>query len=327
MEFMQNGKILLRNKMVRNHDILNNLCAGVLPDKINGISIPSIYHCAGTDKLIGQYYGKAIFEDILCDDKQSEENVSLLGVLLRAYIVIDDFIKDNNIIVKKDHTLSKWLENIKNRSIELIEQMSNSPHDIWESYFHKYNDAYYNFDSSEMFNSITRKCFLIYIPFSLNVVTSKSRAAHTYSFMKNYLFALQLLDDFQDMEEDYCAPKNHNIFLSCIEESKIDSVITNKNILAPSLLLYIQYNLKDISKTIKSKTILTFIRKNIKWIDNQLLKIHSSYKPIKIKGSFSEFNFNDIMHNFLRALPSKGDKVFFRFSEIRAENMHTVTTI
>lgn len=313
--------------MIRNYDILNNLCAGVLPDKIDGISIPSIYHCAGTDKLIGQYYGKAIFEDILCNDTQSEENISLLGVLLRAYIVIDDFIKDNNIILKNDHTLLKWLENIQKRSIETIEKMSDSPYNIWDSYFHEYNDAYYNFNSSKMFNSIIRKCFLIYIPFSLNVVISKNRAKHTYSFMKNYLFALQLLDDFQDMEEDYCVPKNHNIFLSCIEKSEIDTVITNKDFLAPSLLLYIQDNLKDISKTIKSKTILTFIGKNIKWLDNQLSKIDSSCHPIQIKGSFSEFNFNDIMHNFLRVLPSKGDKVVFRYSEIRAENMHTVTTI
>lgn len=313
--------------MDRNHDILLGLYPGVLPEEINGVVIPSMYHCAGTDKLIGQYYGKAIFEDILCDDKQLEEKISLLGVILRAYIVVDDFIKDNNITVKNDHVLQKWLENMQNYSIDLIGQLNDSPRTIWDSYFHEYGNAYYNFDSFDIFNNIIKKCFLIFIPFSLEIISSYRRSEYTYDFMKNYLFALQLLDDFQDMEEDNIAPKNHNIFLSCIDSSQINIVIANKIQVAPSLLFFIKKNLMKYTKTIESKTILTFIKKNIKWIENQLSKFDSDHHRIAIKGDFSEFNFKNLMPNFLDAIPRIEVNKFMSCSEIRAENMHTVTAI
>jgi len=313
--------------MDHNQNVLLSLCPGVLPNEINGVVIPSIYHCAGTDKLIGQYYGKAIFEDILCNNTAIEEKISILSVVIRAYIVIDDFIKDNDIIVGTDHVLQQWLINIQSYANDLISNFSDLPNEIWGTYYREYDTAYFDFDSSDMFNNIIKKCFLIYIPFSLEIINSNKRSETTYDFMKNYLFALQLLDDFQDMEEDISAPKNHNIFLSCIEPSLVNTVIDHKSIIAPGLLSFIGENLEKHTSLVKSNTILTFVKKNLVWIESQLSKIGTEHKELNFKGSFSEFNFNNIIPSFLDAVSKQKVRKTIVYKEIRAENMHTVTVL
>jgi hypothetical protein len=314
----------MRVNMDPNQDILLSLCPGPLPQEINKVAIPSTYHCVGTDKLIGQYYGRAIFEDIQCNDSKAQTKVSILSAVIRAFIVIDDFIKDNNIQISKDHVLHRWLKNMESYSIEIIGQLSDSPEEVWGNYYLEYENAFFHFDNSNIYSSIIKKCFLIYLPFSLEIIVSNKQSKETYDFMKNYLFALQLLDDFQDMDEDIVAPKNHNIFLSCISTAEIENIIKNKNIIAPYLLFYIKENFQCFQKKIKSKTIIRFINKNIEWLDSQLVNMELNKKQNLFVGPFNRFSFDNALAKISKSISNKKNTSINVFNEIKAENMHTI---
>jgi len=298
-----------------------------LPKKIKTISLPTLYHCIGNDKLIGQYYGEAIFEDIMLNnEKEMKRKLSILGVMLRAYIVIDDFMKDHKLL-KHNKYLTEWLDNIKDYLVDILNELCVMPNDLWSKYNNEYNAAYYNFNASNIFLSIIKKCYLIYIPFSLNIVKSKARSEKTFLFMKKYLFALQLLDDFQDMEEDINSPKNHNIFLSNIKTQYIETIIANKALLVPSLLFYIKRNLIEMLQDVRSNIIATFIHHNLKWIDSQLLNTSYGVQIIHIDSPFITFDFNNILPEFMDNILKNDNTPKKKFFNIRAENLHTVKNI
>ncbi len=310
------------------HKKLLELQTESIPHTINSIKVPSIYHCAGTNKLIGQYYGQAIFENIGINDEHAERIISELSILLRSYIVLDDFIKDNDINENDAAPLTCWIENIKEHSLELISSLSSQGREIWEACKSIYDNAYNNFNQLNIYESIIHKCMLIYIPFSLDIVSSKNNSNKTYSFMKDYLFALQMLDDFKDMEEDLIAPKNHNIYLTGLSDrNHMLSIIERKHIIAPSILKFIKNNFQIISQSINSKIILKFLNENIAWLNKNISTMESFNKIYEIEGSFEDFNFIKFYQFFM---DYEIDNICLKFEKnnhIKAENMHTVENI
>ena len=283
--------------------------------------LPNLYHCVGTDKLGGAFYGKAIIEECGIQETKTEPGLSELCCLLRAFIVIDDFAKDRGINIQGQPSLGQCLKNIQERCIELISSLAPDAPSLWAKYHQIYERTYCEFDATSLYESVINKCCLMFLPFELNPIAETERCQITHNAMKDYLFALQLMDDFQDMEEDLLAPKNHNLFVVGLEPSSASLVISSRCLIVRPLLAYVERNLVVILGRLNGATATGFIEHSLMWIRKKKRALLDLPNVDIFRGSFSEYTFE---WRSLLAVPDslRGDQVP-DLQDIRAENMHT----
>ena len=284
-------------------------------------SIPSISHCVGTGKLLGEYGGKALCQ--VCDirDKKITESISLIAVFLRSFIVLDDFIRDNGLNISNIKNLQIWLDNIKKEIIRLLSMLTNDPVGLWTKYFSIYEKSYHHFDKDNLYQSILEKCFLMFLPFELEPLQRSRKNEVLRKSMAYYLFSLQLIDDFHDMEEDLLSPKNHNLFLVSVSSEYYQDIINGKSALINAVLDYIEKNLKSL-KNLNNDIINDFFSHSLSWIQKR--KIEFSNLPFRVifHDNYEEFRFNDeVVKNLIPYLRVDHN---INFEHIRAENMHTI---
>jgi len=289
-----------------------------------GRPIPTYSHCVGTGKLLGALLGKSIAEECEISEVLVEHNLTHLSCMLRSYIVLDDFLKDSGAKIKNFPGVELWLSNIADRCIELISEFMPDPVNIWSRHIDIYRRAYYSFDFSQPFNSVIQKCNLIFLPFELEPVVSHSRCPRMLESMKNYLFALQLIDDFQDMEEDWQAPKNHNLFIAGLSRELVDVVMKGRSIFARALFTYIEQNMLSIQHNLTGPTVLSAIDHSLFWIREK--KEMCQMFPVNdfFTGHFRGYHFN--IANLQEAFLITSYAPIPNMEELRAENMHTLTT-
>ena len=206
---------------------------------------PTLEHCIGKGKLLGEYYGDALCEIFKIRNSKINNDISELSMLMRSYIVIDDFLKDSNLKNNYNEFYINWLSNIEQKIIFFVSLYHQSPNELWLKYLKIYKDSYLFFDKNNMFKSIINKCNFIFLPFDLNPFinfdTSKIK-----EIIEKYLFSLQLIDDFHDMEDDVQAPKNHNLYLAKIPNNFYKYIINCRPFFLKPLLNYIIDNLNYI---------------------------------------------------------------------------------
>lgn len=302
--------------------ILELAPAGI-EELVAGRPIPTPSHCVGTGKLLGALLGKSIAEECEINDVSVELSLTELCCMLRSYIVIDDFVKDAGVDIKDFPGIELWLLGIEDRCIELISDFLHDPISIWSRYIDIYRMAYDSFDFSGSFKSVIEKCNLIFLPFELEPFVSHHRCHKMLESMKNYLFALQLVDDFQDMEEDSKAPKNHNLFVGGLSQELSDVVMKGRWLFARTLFTYIEKNVLSIRNNIYGRTALATINHSLFWINEKKKELKEFPMIECFKGQFRDYKLNivGLKETFLKA---PHFSIPF-MEEIRAENMHTVT--
>lgn len=282
-------------------------------------TIPSIYHCVGTDKLLGQFYGLAICKGCGIKDEQTITILTNLSMLFRAYIVLDDFVKDKAISGKRKDLIAQWLLNIEKNILLLSGYLEPKRGEkLWSEFLDKYNNAYYNFNKKNIFSSIIDKCALIFIPFEFDLLKNCDKATSVKHIMEYYLFSLQLIDDFQDIEEDQKATKNHNLFLLNVSESNYKKVSNLKSQFLNPLLDFIKRNIEKLDFS-ENDVILRFFLSSLNWIEEK--RIQDTICNIEFTQNFNTFDFNDSMVN---KLEDNQPNYAYCLDCIRAENMHTL---
>jgi hypothetical protein len=279
--------------------------------------IPSIYHCVGTNKLIGEFYGRAICNGMHLKASY-QKIISSISCLLRSYIVLDDFIKDYFAEENIKNQIFVWLENIKNRILLILDTVSNKSLFLWNQYLQIYEDAYTKFDQHALYNNIIDKCGLIFLIFEIEEVKKSSVCEKIKKIMKDFLFSLQLLDDFQDMEEDILSPKNHNIYLCQNSPQYHELICKNRHIFHNKLFEYTKSYL-SIHLCEKNPIIHKYILNSVKWLESNKIGYYPKQMidfPKNIE--LFEFRVNNMLDMFDR------DNYKYDFSKIRAENIHTI---
>jgi len=291
-----------------------------LPAAIDGHRFPGLYHCVGTDKLIGDLYGAAIVEEC-CLSKNVEPTLSELSCLLRAYIVIDDFVKDCGIDINRHPVLSLCLERIHDRCNHLVFALAPKAAHLWQTYHDVYERAYREFNQAAIYNSIISKCYLIFLPFDLPQVLCSERCKIVRRAMMDYLFCLQLMDDFQDMEEDIEAPRNHNLFIAGLERDMAQRVISYRPIIIRSLFEYIQYNVELVAKMFIGGTASRSIAHSTEWIAAKRKMLCNLPMMNIFHGDLPNFAFDPF--RLLASQSSPFNLQIPELDDIRAESMHT----
>ncbi|TSA24628.1 hypothetical protein D4R71_06760 [bacterium] len=287
--------------------------------------IPNISHCTGEKKLLGENYGVALSEIFDISDSNIISKISELSILMRSYVVLDDFIRDN--LYENDDIYQTIKENIivlEKNIISNLNVILPNGESVWRKYLKIYNNTYLNYFSYSPFCATINKCNMILIPFE--IITSLKPNEEISKYIKvisYYLFGLQLLDDFKDMDEDLVSKNNHNLFLSGLTSNNCRLIIDNRiNILLP-LLKYILYNFNYINSIVLKNGILKdYITGGIHWLTNKI----SKYKVICpsnfiFDGYFEYYNKTVIFKcinstNFEKCHCSK------KFDDISAEIIH-----
>jgi len=285
--------------------------------------VPSISHCTGTGKLLGEFYGKALCEAFRITERRLRKILSDLSVLMRTFIVLDDHIKDRASENSGKEVIERWLSNIKTEAIAAIEKLGDNGEMLWERYFAQYEESYYNYFKRNAYESTLMKCSFLFLPFELSICRDrKSQSTKMKKAVGYYLFSLQLLDDFHDMEEDSFAPNNHNLFTAKLAEKYREKVIKGRSVLIRSLLSFIASNLKIVlNSSSGSKTFDRYVTSGIRWLAS-IRPLFMSCPNVSIFwGTYYDYCFDDKTVKPLsrELLGAQAIDV----SIIRAEAMHT----
>ncbi|MDR3245149.1 MAG: hypothetical protein LBT50_01800 [Prevotellaceae bacterium] len=304
------------------NNIIEKELYALCPDEIrelyhsNLCAIPSIYHCVGTGKLLGEFYGKAICHG-LNKSKQFNDNVALTSCLTRTYIVLDDFLKDYYVEASIKIHIKNWLRIIQDKILSLLNCISQKSLLLWNQYLKIYEEAYWYFDKNDLYKSINNKCGLLFLFFDIEEIAIIRESLCTKKSMSDFLFCLQLLDDFQDMEEDMLSPMNHNIFL-CQNKTKYHKLISNnRHIIHNQLFEYIKNILLKYSSC-DNPIITKYISNSIQWLESKKIDYCSKHK-IAFASNIECFEFR--AEQILDIIDANYS---YDFSEIRAENIHTI---
>lgn len=278
-------------------------------------SIPSIDHCIWTARLLWEQFAASIREIISIDDWLFEK-LNDLCLLMRSFIVLDDYLKDDPRANNEASLLTGWIDIIENRCIELIIEFSwANGINLWKEFKEKYLNAIDLNHTDSSFNIVKDKVAFLFLPFRLPFLSHKQWEKLSDLFSQ-FLFALQLCDDFSDIKEDSIVSHNKNIFLSNLRNPQdIQKIIEKKKYLAESLLAYIRNQMKQFSQTFNQSSIIQqYISFMIQWIDD---RISSDIKPLATTP-FSEFYFSIDM------IPENWSEPGFPITDIEAPNINTI---
>ncbi len=303
--------------------LLQNLSID-LPIYLRKHGLPSIEHCCGKNKLLGEFYGLAISEACGILDYEVTKTLTEISILMRAYVVLDDFIKDHKLAINTYKLVQALLAKLQDIVISMLETIGEDGYTIWNKYLNIYENAFTDYLSATPYIATIHKCFFLFLPFDLAVVRHARKSSnHLKTGVSDFLFSLQLLDDFHDMEEDLQAPRNQNLFTVRVSPEKRTSVIEGKSALAGHLLDYIAIHMQQlIKKSTGSNTFDTFVEAGLRWLEYTKSQLQAGTMVNPFRFPYKLFRFDDpivsSLEDTLASIPKINTDI------ICAEAMHTL---
>lgn len=294
-----------------------------LPIYIRDHGLPSMEHCCGKDKLLGEFYGLAISEACGIIDYGVTRTLTEISILMRAYVVLDDFIKDHKPVIRTRDLVQELLVKLQDSIVSMVETLGDDGNTIWNNYLAIYENAYADYLSTSPYIATMNKCSFLFLPFDLTVIRQARRSSsHLKTGVSNYLFSLQLLDDFHDMEEDLNAPRNQNLFIVKVSSEKRRSVIEGKSALASHLLGYIASHLHQLlRKSTRSNTFDAFVEAGLRWLRYTRSQLPIVTMATPFRFPYESFRFDDPIVSSIEGTLAKAPEITTMM--ICAEAMHT----
>lgn len=237
-------------------EYLSSILPADWPTSIDGHEVPSIDHCVGSGKLLGEEYGPAIADACGIRNSLYVEVLTILSSLMRTYIVLDDFMRDSGITPPASNRITKIIDRTGGEIRSLIASLGENSDLLWREYLDRYENACLRFSSLDIFDAVQDKCSFVFLPFEFRALRQSQNVQATKKAVRKYLFALQLLDDFHDVSEDQCNVVNHNLFLLQTNKDEWRFVTANRVLIAPLLLDYIAAQLEKAIQALPAGSII-----------------------------------------------------------------------
>jgi hypothetical protein len=173
------------------------------------LRIPTPEHQRGRGKLLGELYGEFLRESFPESFRHFNDLDEFL-VVLRTYIVLDDYVFDNFCSSSTEAALRSDCTAALDRCKAILERNHLDPQLIDDSLRIIESGKRY-FSLVSPINSVLEKCWFVFTPLLL-VPADAPNKMQVDRFLKEYLALLQITDDFQDIAEDRASPQNHNLF-------------------------------------------------------------------------------------------------------------------
>lgn len=285
-------------------------------------SFPSLSQCIGTKRLWSSMLGKAFYIDT--GGSLDLDCLEKIAYLSRSYLVLDDYIKDEE-VTKEDRVFCiKWLLNIELCIKNCIKKLGGDQDEFVKQLV--FCDNAFNIRQSgvakDVLNNAIDKCKIFFNPYklmSINLDTDlrKKRILYLESFFK----ICQSLDDFCDIEEDSQKKVNQNIFMYQLSRSDHRHLFEVRSYIAPILLRSAHFLLNKFSSYIENENnnvFVTYHHHALKWLDWK-------QKSITVSGEYNYelFNFHEWEFGFKQLQKfqklKKKSKVYGEINDIRPE--------
>jgi hypothetical protein len=164
---------------------------------------------------------------------------------MRTVIVLDDFVRDAGIGLASSQVIRGAERAAALKCQDLIRALGGAG-DLWGRYWERYTNTHELFGSLPAFEAVSGKCSLVFLPFDLPLFRRHPGGSAAKKAISDYLFALQLLDDFADLAEDQRQTVNQNLFLLRVPEERWQELTERRAVFAAPLLAYI---IQELSRT------------------------------------------------------------------------------
>jgi hypothetical protein len=291
-------------------------------DRLNMTIVPTLKHCLGQSRLLGQFYALSINELLPLKDQKLFVTFHELCIFLRSYVVVDDFQRDSaSLCDAENRSIEAWLKNIeqqvKNRLVAL-----ESPPEIFDLHMQRMIAAYTNPTNYSDYDLIQEKCGLIYVPLSLRIIGGESFQKESFKkAVGDYLFLLQLVDDFVDIEEDEMSPQNHNVYSRKLRTEEVVKLLKNRALIASPLFSFISGGCRKIMDDLPLGIFKKFMLSSFDWSMEEQKKV-PFYNQLELLGKDYFNNPSTRTSLFLRKVNS--DTKSISLSGIGAEYMHSI---
>lgn len=232
-----------------------NLLLSVKPDQVHGLdsgldaqahdelrSKDFVARCLGENRLLGGDLSEAL---VLVAPALAErqEAVSHLCGLTRSHVVLADALDDKIWDESTKTYLEQWRDGVKAQILQVMTTL-NMPVGLFDQHEVISRQASEHFDFLQPLKSVRKKLEVFFLSLKIpELVTDPKVSAQLEDFAEHYLFALQLIDDFADIPEDFAAPKNHNLFVGDTAASSYQIILSRRQEILPELLDYLDQNL------------------------------------------------------------------------------------
>lgn len=247
------------------------------------MGFPSLSQCIGTKRLWSSLLGKAFYidscksMDIVCLEK--------IAYLSRTYLVIDDYIKDEEIDPLDREFCQQWLLNIGLCIRRYIKKLGGDEKEFIEQL--AFCDKAFNERQSksvkDVLNNAIDKCKIFFNPYKLISIYLKTEVrGKRIIYLESFFKICQALDDFCDIEEDSKKKVNQNIFMHQISNSDHLHLLRVRPYIAPTLLRSAQLLLNKFNSFIEGDNNIVFSTYHLhalKWLKwkQETITISGSY--------------------------------------------------
>lgn len=265
---------------------------------LKDLNITSIRQCIGTNRLWGANLGLAAYIDLKTTIIPKEIFLDL-AILSRTYLVLDDHLKDEYLNEQTIQYCTEWLTNVSDGIKDIYKKLDedfNNYLSLVETGNITYKNRVHRNNVVDVYRSSIDKSLIFFVPTRTNYYKNNSDYyEQRISFLEDFFFCCQLLDDYFDIEEDINKKTNHNIFLENLPKEYWQVLLTNRTDLLISLLWLLKNNF--VTSTTKENVADNIVfehyfKASTYWIDN---KIRES-KGVIIQ-SVAEQNFQDFLFN------------------------------
>ena len=225
--------------------------------------IPNARQMVGTNRLWGGMLGLAFGYDQ--NDAQSAEDFIDIAALSRAILVLDDFLDDEYVMEDTRKLATNWSNSIETYLFDIFDRVGLEQQQFVSlrnrAAQEMSNRRVANYTYS-MFQSSIEKCLIFFNPYRLESdLIHHSVLTARLNFLAHFFFACQLLDDFQDLDEDRSKKTNHNVFLCGKSYDEMMKVCDQRMRWLPFLISALRHNLlrkEVISGTDESPIMLQY---------------------------------------------------------------------
>lgn len=281
------------------------------------VGVPKIQHCIGERRLLGQYFALSIAQSSNVIDLHKFNLLHQLSLLLRSYVVIDDFLRDRITNVLISNNERQLLGNIS-RHIESWCKELDIKVEVFNEALLNVNRSYDNHDYLSDFDLVIGKCSLVFLPGK--IIQQDDVRRRVQAWFEKFLFLLQLADDYCDLEEDQISGVRHNVYTRKLVGADIGKVMNYKSVLGVNLLRYIVEETKKLDENSTSLMQKLFVRFACKWAVNILRDIEGVENLPYIDSGFfrNPSSQSDLLFSAVKCIDS-----IPALSKISAESMHS----
>ncbi|MEX1014342.1 MAG: hypothetical protein WDZ80_04245 [Candidatus Paceibacterota bacterium] len=234
-------------------------------------SFPSLSQCIGNKRMWSYRLGNAFYID--SNSLIDRYCLEMIASLSRSYLVIDDFLKDENLNDKIIEIGENWLNAISDKIIGFINKVGGDENEFKEQ-IKRTNLAYKarDSDNTNLVKNSIEKCEIFFNPYKLKSISiDGSIRDNRIRFLDKYFTACQLLDDFHDIEEDLHKKINHNLLTETIDNEGRSMILKNKEKFAWAILTLIRSELNQEYEVLKdrdNKVFNHYLNFSIAWLKN-----------------------------------------------------------